>query len=85
MPMPTSRDCSAPCKPRFATPATGRPNLAAGIGKTAELLGFRTPLGPGLMPWQHEVNAVATELTAGGPVRVPAGRARGDAAAGQDG
>jgi phage terminase large subunit-like protein len=60
--MMTSRDCSAPCKPRFATPATGRPNLAAGIGKTAELLGFRTSLGPGLMPWQHEANAITTEL-----------------------
>jgi phage terminase large subunit-like protein len=62
MPMPTSRDCSALCKPRFATPATGRPNLAEGIAKTAELLGFRTPLGPGLMPWQDEVNGTATEL-----------------------
>lgn len=61
--MPTSRDCSARCKPRFATPATGRPNLAAGISKTAELLGFRTSLGPGLMPWQHEVNGIATEQT----------------------
>jgi len=64
--MPTSRDCSAPCKPRFCTPATGRPNLAAGIGKTAELLEFATPLGPGLMPWQHEVNAVTTEQTPDG-------------------
>src|SRR5712691_4341432 len=54
--MPTSRDCSAPCKPRFATPATGRPDLAEGISKTADLLGFT------LMPWQHEVNATATEL-----------------------
>ncbi len=61
--MPTSRDFSAPCKPRFCTPPTSRPNLAAGIGKTAELLGFATPLGPGLMPWQHEVNAVTTEQT----------------------
>jgi phage terminase large subunit-like protein len=61
--MPTSRDCSAPCKPRFATPATDRPNLAAGISKTAELLGFRTSAGPGLMPWQHEVNGVTTEQT----------------------
>jgi len=60
--MPTSRDSSAPCRPRFATPATGRPNLAEGIGKTAELLGFRTPLGPGLMPWQHDLNGIATEL-----------------------
>ena len=65
--MPTSRDYSAPCKARFATPATpGRANLAAGIGKTAELLGYRTPHGPGLMPWQHEVNAVATEQTEDG-------------------
>ena len=59
--MPTSRDCSALCKPRFATPATpGRANLAAGIAQTAVLLGFRTSLGPGLMPWQHEANEVAT-------------------------
>lgn len=60
--MPTSRDCSEPCRPRFCTPATGRPNLAEGIARTAELLGFRTELGPGLMPWQHDLNAVATEL-----------------------
>ena len=60
--MLTSRDFSAPCRPRFATPATGRPNLAAGIGKVAELLGYRTSLGPGLMPWQHEANGVTTEL-----------------------
>jgi len=26
------------------------------------VLGFGTPLGPGLMPWQHQVNSVATEL-----------------------
>lgn len=44
----------------------GRANLAAGIGKTAVLLGFRTPLGPGLMPWQHQVNSIATELDAAG-------------------
>lgn len=49
--------------PRWATPATpGRANLAAGIGKTAVLLGFSTVLGPGLMPWQHELNALGTEL-----------------------
>jgi phage terminase large subunit-like protein len=53
--MPTSRDSSALCRPRFATPATGRPNLAAGIAKTAELLGYE------LMPWQQLVNGVATE------------------------
>ena len=35
----------------------GRANLAAGIGKTAALLGFD------LMPWQREVNGTATELT----------------------
>jgi|SRR5580704_3182034 phage terminase large subunit-like protein len=65
--MTTSRDCSpSSARPRFATPATGRPNLAAGISKTAELLGFRTSLGPGLMPWQNEVNAVTTELGADG-------------------
>ena len=61
----TSKSCSPlSARPRFATPATpGRANLAAGIGKTAVLLGFSTPLGPGLMPWQHEANAIATELT----------------------
>jgi len=49
-------------RPRFATPATpSRPNLARGIGKTAVALGFGTPLGPGLMPWQHQINAIATE------------------------
>jgi phage terminase large subunit-like protein len=64
--MPISRDSSALCRPRFATPATGRPNLAAGIAKTAELLGFETSAGPGLMPWQHDLNAVATEQDAAG-------------------
>jgi phage terminase large subunit-like protein len=60
--MPTSRGYSPPCRPRFATaPVPGRPNLAEGIGRTAQVLGFRTSLGPGLMPWQHELNAVATE------------------------
>jgi len=66
MPTPTSPASSAPCKPRFATPATGRPNLAAGIARTAELLGYATPLGPGLMPWQHDTNSIATELLADG-------------------
>ena len=57
---PSSRSSPAP---RFATPATpGRPNLAGAIGRTAVLLGFETPLGPGLMPWQHDLNALATEL-----------------------
>ena len=62
--MTNSPSCSrSSAQPRFATPACpGRPNLAAGIGKTAELLGFATSLGPGLMPWQHEVNGTATEL-----------------------
>lgn len=61
--MPISRDFSAPCRPRFATPRTpSRPNLADGIAKTAELLNFRTSLGPGLMPWQHEANEITTEL-----------------------
>jgi phage terminase large subunit-like protein len=61
--MPTSRGSSAPCRPRFATPRTpGRKNLADGIARTAELLNFRTSAGPGLMPWQREVNEVATEL-----------------------
>ncbi len=51
---------SSPCKPRFATPATGRPNLAAGIAKTAHLLGYD------LMDWQHLVNGIATEQTPDG-------------------
>lgn len=51
-------------QPRFATPVTpGRPNLARGIGMTGELLGFKTAAGPGLMPWQHQLNAVTTERT----------------------
>ena len=54
--MLTSRDFSAPCRPRFATPATGRPNLADGISRTAGLLGYD------LMPWQREVNGITTEL-----------------------
>jgi phage terminase large subunit-like protein len=58
---------SPPCRPRFATPRNPhRRNLAEGIARTAEVLGFRTSLGPGLMPWQHEVNAVATELDEAG-------------------
>jgi phage terminase large subunit-like protein len=62
--MKNSRSCSSnSARPRFCTPATARPNLAAGIGKTAEMLGFRTPLGPGLMPWQHEANGITTEQT----------------------
>lgn len=61
--MTNSRSSSLQSEPRFATPATpSRKNLAAGIGKTAVLLGFGTPLGPGLMPWQHQLNALATEL-----------------------
>lgn len=59
----TSSGCSPIwAQPRFATPRTqGRRHLAAGIAQTAVLLGFGTPLGPGLMPWQHELNALATE------------------------
>ena len=30
------------------------------------MLGFRTSLGPGLMPWQHEANAITTELSPDG-------------------
>jgi hypothetical protein len=57
------RNCSPGCAPRLTTPATpGRVNLAAGIAKVAVLLGFRTSLGPGLMPWQHDWNALVTEL-----------------------
>ena len=56
--MTTLQDCSRNlARPRFATPVTpGRRNLAGAIGKTAGVLGFT------LMPWQHEFNAVATEL-----------------------
>ena len=57
---PSSRSSA---RPRFATPATDRPNLAGGIATTAVLLGFGTRLGPGLMPWQHEINGIATEMT----------------------
>ena len=61
--MKTSPASSPPCSPRFATPRTAsRANLADGIAKTAVVLGFKTVLGPGLMPWQHEMNQVATEL-----------------------
>jgi phage terminase large subunit-like protein len=49
--------CSA--EPRFATPPTGRPSLAAGISKVARVLG--TPL----MPWQAEAVTVGTELERG--------------------
>ena len=53
-------------QPRFATPATpGRQHMAEGIGRTAVRLGFGTRLGPGLMPWQHEANAVTTEMEDG--------------------
>jgi phage terminase large subunit-like protein len=55
--MPTSQDCSAPCKPRFCTPATGRPNLSAAVTAVAKLLGYD------LMEWQHLVNGIATEQT----------------------
>src|SRR5258707_1300277 len=55
------------CAPRFATPVTlGRPNLAEGIAKTAVLLGFETSLGRGLMPWQHDWNALVTEMDPSG-------------------
>jgi phage terminase large subunit-like protein len=65
--MPTSRGYSPPCRPRFATARTpGSRNLAEGIGRTAEVLGFATSLGPGLMPWQHEANELITELDASG-------------------
>lgn len=49
------------CKPRWTTPATpGRRNLAPKIALTAKALGFD------LMPWQHDLNAVATEQTEDG-------------------
>src|SRR5258707_2400342 len=59
--------CLQGCAPRFATPVTlGRPNLAEGIAKTAVLLGFETSLGRGLMPWQHDWNALVTEMDPSG-------------------
>jgi len=65
--MPTSRGFSPPCRPRFATaPVPGRANLAEGIARTAVILGFKTSLGPGLMPWQHEANRLVTELDGSG-------------------
>lgn len=61
--MVSLRTCLQGCAPRFATPATpGRPNLADVIAKVAVLLGFETSLGPGLMPWQHDWNALVTEI-----------------------
>jgi phage terminase large subunit-like protein len=62
--MATLQTCSrSSALPRFATPATpSRPNLAAAVAKTAVVLGFSTPLGPGLMPWQDDFNALVTEL-----------------------
>jgi phage terminase large subunit-like protein len=60
----TSMSCSrSSAAPRWATPVTpDRRNWAAAIRKTAVLLGFGTPLGPGLMPWQDDLNMVTTEL-----------------------
>lgn len=60
----TSRVCSPiSAAPRWATPRTpARKNLAPGIAKTAVLLGFGTSLGPGLMPWQDDLNMLGTEL-----------------------
>lgn len=60
----TSSGCSLNwAQPRFCTPATpGRKNLAPGIASAAVLLGFETPFGPGLMPWQDQLNSLATEL-----------------------
>jgi phage terminase large subunit-like protein len=60
----TSRICSpSSAAPRWATPRRPRrKNLAASIQKTAVLLGFETPLGPGLMPWQDDLNMLGTEL-----------------------
>src|SRR5712691_3045015 len=56
--MTGSASCTRPCaRPRWATPASpGRPNLARGVAATARVLGWE------LMPWQHGVNAVSTEL-----------------------
>lgn len=68
--MPTSRGSSPHCRPRFATaPAPGARHLAEGIAKTAAVLGFETPLGPGLMPWQDDANRVVTELDDSGRLK----------------
>jgi phage terminase large subunit-like protein len=49
-----------PCRPRWATPATpGRASLAAAIAATAGALGWS------LLPWQQQVNEVATEMDGG--------------------
>ena len=62
--MTSSRSSAAP---RWATPITPfRDNLAPGIAKTGRLLGFGTSLGPGLMPWQDDLNMVGTELDSAG-------------------
>lgn len=64
--MVSSRNFLPPCRPRFATPVSpGRPNLANGVAATAKVLGW------GLMPWQWQVNTVATERL---PSGVPAYR-----------
>ncbi len=48
-------------QPRWATPATpGRPNFAGKVSAVAGALGF------GLMDWQQQVNATATELLPSG-------------------
>ena len=60
---------SRSCAPRWATPATpGRANLAAGIAKTAAVLGFRVMPSRqrGVMPWQHDLNVVTTEMDESG-------------------
>lgn len=60
--MTVSGSCTRPCaKPRWATPETpGRANLAKGVAATARVLGWD------LMPWQHAVNTVTTELDESG-------------------
>jgi hypothetical protein len=53
------RTSSATCAARYATPRTGRANLADAVARVAAELG--TPL----MPWQTQVLEVGTELDAG--------------------
>lgn len=58
--MPSWQSCLTPCAPRWATPAVpGRRSLAAGIARTASVLGWQ------LLPWQHAVNEISTEMEDG--------------------
>jgi phage terminase large subunit-like protein len=44
-------------RPRWATPATGRPDFSGKVGVVARALGFG-----GLMPWQQQVIGTGTEV-----------------------